>query len=1276
MVSKEKQDKTDQSDGPLATTSTTEKEPQTWPYARIFKFGGVFEHSMQAVAIFAAICSGAGIALQNLIFGRFITVVIDFASAKTSPSHLRDEAATLALYFVYLGIGRFVLSYTYNTLLTYTAYRITRNIRHAYLRAALSQEVAFFDLGTSGSIAAQASSNGRLIQGGISEKLGLLFEGISTLVTAFIIAFIFQWKLTLICLCIAPATLIINGAAAGIMAGHETNILEIHSQANSFAENILSSARTIHAFEMRDRLVRKFNTYLTDAHHVGEKISPHFGTLLSAEYCIVYLGYGLAFWQGIRMFSRGEIDQPGEIFTVLLSVIIAATSLTMLAPYSVDFTRASVAAAKLFDLIDRKSEIDSFDGTGKIPSETIGEISIDNITFAYPTRPGVAVLDNYSVKFPAGKTTALVGQSGSGKSTVIGLLERWYNPESGMISLDGCPIDQLNLNWLRTNVRLVQQEPVLFQGTIFDNIRSGLTGTAWEDAPVGEQMHHVEGAAKLAFAHEFISKLPNGYYAQVGEHGGLLSGGQKQRIAIARSIISKPKVLLLDEATSALDPEAEVIVQKALDSVSEGRTTIVIAHKLATIQKADNIIVMMKGRIVEHGTHQSLIMHGGTYARLVQIQNLAAQSYESGDITDQSESLDHFPMSIEPSRTLTRHETSHQSDVDGNKDVGGYDQHEQRGVISVMIRIVGQTPELRLAFIVILMACIVAGATFPGLAILIANIVEVFSLTGSEMELQGNFYAKMFIVFACGCFVAYFALGYATNVVAHTLSHKFRKSILENILRQDLQFFDREENTTGALISQIDSNPQAVLELMGYNVGLILVAVFNITACSVLAIVYSWRLGLVVTCSGLPPLVVAGYLKIRFDAKLDRETSRLLSLSSSIASEAINSIRTVSSLAIENSVLSRYSHELDLALAGSKRPVLTMMICFAFTQSIEYWFMALGFWYGCYLLSFDQISIYAFFVAFLGVFFSGQSAAQLFQYSTSVTKGINAANYIFWLQDLQPSVRETDENRGNGPGSGDTVNIRDVHFSYPLRPEMRILRGINVNIKKGQFVAFVGASGCGKSTMIALLERFYDPTTGSIDIDSACLTSLNPRLYRRIVGLVQQEPALLQGSIRENIALGVDEPSDDTISSSATGTVSDKEIESALRAANGWDFVSSLPEGLSTPVGSHGTQLSGGQRQRIAIARTLIRDPKVLLLDEATSALDTESEKIIQDALSKATMDSKRITIAVAHRLSTIKDADTICVFHAGKIREVGTHHELITQGGMYRKMCEAQALD
>lgn len=224
-------------------------------------------------------------------------------------------------------------------------------------------------------------------------------------------------------------------------------------------------------------------------------------------------------------------------------------------------------------------------------------------------------------------------------------------------------------------------------------------------------------------------------------------------------------------------------------------------------------------------------------------------------------------------------------------------------------------------------------------------------------------------------------------------------------------------------------------------------------------------------------------------------------------------------------------------------------------------------------------------------------------------------------------------------------------------------------------MAVVGASGCGKSTVVAILERFYDPSTGSIRIDSDALSELNPRLYRSIVALVQQEPTLFQGSIRDNIALGVD----DTTATSVTDpspSVPDSQIEAALRAANAWDFVSSLPDGLATAAGPNGTQLSGGQRQRIAIARSLIRDPKILLLDEATSALDTESEKIVQGALAEAAKAGDRITIAVAHRLSTIKDADLICVFHGGKIVEKGTHEELIAVGGMYRKMCEAQNLD
>lgn len=307
-----------------------------------------------------------------------------------------------------MGIGRFILSYTYNVLLTYSAYRIVRNIRHAYLRAALGQEVAYYDFGSGGSIAAQATTNGRLIQGGISEKFALTFQGLSAFVTAFIVAFVTNWKLTLICLCVAPATIVVMGIVAGIEAGYETKILEVYAQANSFAEGVLASARTVHAFEMRSRLVNKFDVYLTEAHRVGSKISVMFGILFSCEYTIIYLGFALAFWQGVHMMARGEITNSGDIFTVLLSVVIAAINLTMLAPYSIEFTRAATGAAKLFVLIDRKSDIDPFSDAGDEPPEIKGLVELENVSFAYPTRPGITVLDDFTLRVPAGKVTALV----------------------------------------------------------------------------------------------------------------------------------------------------------------------------------------------------------------------------------------------------------------------------------------------------------------------------------------------------------------------------------------------------------------------------------------------------------------------------------------------------------------------------------------------------------------------------------------------------------------------------------------------------------------------------------------------------------------------------------------------------------------------------------------------------------------------------------------------------------------------------------------------------
>lgn len=514
-----------------------------------------------------------------------------------------------------------------------------------------------------------------------------------------------------------------------------------------------------------------------------------------------------------------------------------------------------------------------------------------------------------------------------------------------------------------------------------------------------------------------------------------------------------------------------------------------------------------------------------------------------------------------------------------------------------------------------------------------------------------------------GCF---HVLGRHLLTREQVISRQYREDMFNNIIYQDMEYFDQPENGTGAIVSRLSQAPANLLEFIGLNSALLFIVLVMLVSSAITAIIFGWKLALVAIFAIMVPVVGMGYCRLRMEIKLEEATERLFSDSAATASEAVSAIRTVASLALEQHVIDRYQSQLRNITKRSSKMLLTTNLFFAVAQAVEFAAMALTLWYGARLMSYGEYSTNQFFTVFTAVVFAAEGSVQMIAYSTSLSRARAGANEILWLRTQHPRIGMHDwclqiSDDEKEPKELATFELEKVEFAYSTRPKNTIIKELDIQIHPGEFVAFVGASGCGKSTVVSLLERFYEPSAGRIKHHNKELREYCPRKYRDGIAYVQQEPSLFDTSVRDNILLG------------AVDLATDAEVEAACRQANIWDFVSSLPEGLETGCGAGGTRLSGGQRQRISIARALIRQPKVLLLDEATSALDTESEKLVQAAIAQAS--TGRTTIAIAHRLSTIKDADKIFVLNQGTVVEQGTHLDLIKKQGIYFKLCQAQSL-
>lgn len=1081
-------------------------------------------------------------------------------------SKFDSELSNFTLYFVYLAIGEFITIYICTVGFIYTGEHISQKIRERYLAAIMRQNIAYFDKLGAGEITTRITADTNLIQDGISEKIGLTLTAISSFITAFVIGFVKSWKLTLILSSTVFSIVTIMGAGSSFIIKYNKKSLASYALGGSVAEEVISSIRNATAFSTQDKLARQYDVHLKEAERWGLRLHIALGFMIAGMMGVIYLNYGLSFWQGSRFVIRGEADLS-DILTVMLSIMIGAFQLGNVAPNGQAFTTAVAAAAKIYNTIDRVSPLDPTSEAGEKPERVIGAVELKNIKHIYPSRPEVVVMEDVSLVIPAGKTTALVGASGCGKSTIIGLVERFYDPVGGQVLLDGRDISQLNLRWLRHNISLVSQEPTLFATTIFENIRHGLIGTKHESADAEQVKDLVVQAAKMANAHDFVTSLPEQYETHVGERGFLLSGGQKQRIAIARAMVSDPKILLLDEATSALDTKSEGVVQAALDEAAKGRTTIVIAHRLSTIKTADNIVVMSRGRIIEQGTHDQLLEKRGGYFSLVEAQRISAdkEQEESVEVSASEEELEK-PLS----KTSTGKNAGYQADPDDanlgeklNRTVTGKSisslalQSRKPGSRSpyslwTLVKVTASFNRHDVTLMLVgLFWSIIAGGGNPTQAIFFSKGIVALSRPrgqdDEQLKKDCNFWSLMFLMLGLVQFIAYAAQGAAFAYCSEHLIHRARDQAFRTMLRQDISYFDQEENTAGALTTFLSTETTHLAGLSGTTLGTLLIVSTTLVAAITISLAIGWKLALVCTAT-LPILLACGFFRFWMLARFATRSAKAYEGSASYACEATTAIRTVASLTREYDVWEHYHQSLMAQGRKSLRSVLKSSTLYAGSQAFVLLCVALGFWYGGKLIANREYTMLQFFVCFTAIIFGAQSAGTIFSFAPDMGKAKNAAQALKTLFDRKPPIDSWSPDGQPFKHAEGTIEFRDVHFRYPTRPDQPVLRGLNLTVRPGQYVALVGASGCGKSTTIALLERFYDPLAGGIYIDGQEISSLNLKDYRNFLALVSQEPTLYQGTIRENVLLGADR--DD---------VPEHEVIQACKDANIYDFIVSLP---------------------------------------------------------------------------------------------------------------------
>ncbi|MED6121361.1 ABC transporter B member 11 [Stylosanthes scabra] len=1066
--------------------------------------------------------------------------------------------------------------------------RQSARIRSLYLKTIMRQDASFFDTETNtGEVVGRMSSDTMLIREAMGEKVGQCIQLVGSFVGSFIIAFIKGWLLTLVLMSCIPPLVLASAVMSIVIAKVTTRRQVAYSTAASTAEETISSIRTVASFTGEKQAVAKYNQSLLKAYKTGVQEGVASGLGFGSVLLIAFCTYALA------ICSLGQ----------------ASPSMSSIAA-------GQVAAYKMFETISRRPKIDAYDTTGRKLDDICGDIELREVRFSYPSRPDETIFNGFSLSIPSGITVALVGQSGSGKSTVISLIERFYDPQAGEVLIDNINLKDFNLKWIRQKIGLVSQEPVLFTCSIKENIAYGKDGATDEE---------IKEAIDIANASKFIDMLP----------------------------------------------------QEALDKIMINRTTVIVAHRLSTIRNAATIAVIHQGKIVEKGPHSELIKDPeGAYSQLNRLQetnsdteqnfSVETENFESTTISSRHSSQRFsFRKSITQVSSVGNGNSGRLSSSSPTKTaVAGKEDNKvtlsvdtnSEQPLKISIRRLAKLNKPEIPVLILgTIAAVANGIILPFFGFMVSKMVNIFFEPVDELRKDSRTWAYVFIALGVAAFIITPLRSYFFSVAGEKLVKRMRLICFEKMISMEVSWFDEAENSSGALGARLSTDAASIRALVGDALGLMVQNMATAVAGVAIAFQANWQLSLIILVL-LPILALNGILQLKFLQGFTADGKKLYEEASQVATDAVSSNRTVASFCAEEKVMELYKKKCEAPIkAGIKQGIISGVgfgLSFLFLFSVY----ACSFYAGAKLLGDGKASFSDVFRVFFALNMAAVGMSLTSTLAPDSAKAKNAAASVLAIIDRKSKVDPNDDNGLILENLKGEVEFHHVTFKYPTRPDVQIFKDLCLTIYSGKTVALVGESGSGKSTVISLLQRFYDPDSGHITLDGIDIQKIQVTWLRQQMGLVSQEPILFNDTIRGNIAYG------------KGGTdATEAEIIDAAKMANAHKFISSLQQGYDTNVGERGSKLSGGQKQRVAIARAIVKNPKILLLDEATSALDAESEKVVQDALDRVMVE--RTTIIVAHRLSTIKNADLIAVVKNGVIVEKGNHETLINNGGHYASL-------